>query len=167
MHDLIDPHDFIAVSLVTDIAPSPDLPPSITAAGFAILREDENSPGGYRMLGLLCDDAYDMPKGKLEPGEDDLQGALRELREETNISKVEMPWGEISTVVNTLRMYIGTTKQWGYITANPTTGVVEHERLRWLSFDELEMLAEDFLVPVVQWARAVSGELGGINRGNY
>lgn len=166
MHDFTDPHQFITLSLVAELPALEEPSPTITAAGFAILRADESAPGGYRILGLLCDDAYDMPKGKLDPGEDTHTGALRELQEETNITKVEMPWGEVSTVVNTLRMYIGVTKQWGYITANPTTGLVEHERLRWLNFDELEMLAEDFLVPVVKWAREVSGGLGDLH-GDY
>ncbi|MDW8261535.1 MAG: bis(5'-nucleosyl)-tetraphosphatase [Phycisphaerales bacterium] len=58
------------------------------SAGVVLFRR---SPRGRREY-LLLDYGrhWDFPKGHLEPGEDDLSAALRELREETGIEQVRI-----------------------------------------------------------------------------
>ncbi|MGQ9479037.1 MAG: bis(5'-nucleosyl)-tetraphosphatase [Thermoproteota archaeon] len=57
------------------------------SAGFIIFRRDED---GIRYLFLKVDDRLDFPKGLMEEGEDELSAALRELREESGISRVRV-----------------------------------------------------------------------------
>ena len=54
------------------------------SAGFVIFRRN----GGTKFLFLTNKGRYDLPKGLKQEGEDDLECALRELKEETGISDV-------------------------------------------------------------------------------
>jgi bis(5'-nucleosidyl)-tetraphosphatase len=54
------------------------------SAGFVIFRRN----GGTKFLFLTNKGRYDIPKGLKQEGEDDLECALRELKEETGISDV-------------------------------------------------------------------------------
>jgi bis(5'-nucleosidyl)-tetraphosphatase len=56
------------------------------SAGFLIFRRD----GDLRFLILKSKDRLDIPKGQLNPGEGELEAALRELKEETGISDVKV-----------------------------------------------------------------------------
>lgn len=62
------------------------MPPSRNekSAGFVIFRRS----GEVRFLFLTNKGRYDLPKGLKQKGEDDLECALRELKEETGISDV-------------------------------------------------------------------------------
>jgi 8-oxo-dGTP pyrophosphatase MutT (NUDIX family) len=53
------------------------------SAGFVIFRQ---TPGGAEYLLLDYGRHWDLPKGHVEKGEDDLAAATRELREETGIT---------------------------------------------------------------------------------
>jgi len=56
------------------------------SAGVVLFRADPDSPGGRVFLLLDYGRYWDYAKGHVEPGEDDLTAALRELREETGIT---------------------------------------------------------------------------------
>jgi 8-oxo-dGTP pyrophosphatase MutT (NUDIX family) len=56
------------------------------SAGFVIFRRN----GGTKFLFLTNKGRYDVPKGLKQKGEDDLECALRELKEETGISDVSI-----------------------------------------------------------------------------
>jgi bis(5'-nucleosidyl)-tetraphosphatase len=55
------------------------------SAGVVVYRPDTNAPGGRMFLLLDYGRYWDLPKGHVEKGEDDLTAALRELHEETGI----------------------------------------------------------------------------------
>ncbi len=56
----------------------------VKACGFILLRRDK-SINQTSFLLMKHADRYDLPKGHLEPGESDLDCALREMTEETGI----------------------------------------------------------------------------------
>ncbi len=63
------------------------------AAGVVVVRETEEGP---RFLLLRAYRNWDLPKGRLEPGETPLEGAIREVREETGLGDLDFAWGEES-----------------------------------------------------------------------
>jgi 8-oxo-dGTP pyrophosphatase MutT (NUDIX family) len=56
-----------------------------------VIRQVED---GWRVLLLRVYNYWDCPKGVVEPGEDPLATARREVREETGIADLEFRWGE-------------------------------------------------------------------------
>ena len=61
-------------------------PLKITSAGFLLFRKAAQPS----FLLLKRKKRWDIPKGHVEPGESELAGALRELREETGISRSQV-----------------------------------------------------------------------------
>ena len=51
--------------------------------------------GGWRCLVLRVYRNWDFPKGLVEPGEEPLEAALREVTEETGLRDLSLPWGEV------------------------------------------------------------------------
>jgi bis(5'-nucleosidyl)-tetraphosphatase len=64
---------------------NPGLPTS-HAAGFVLSREGPDGEPEYLLLDAVRDGAPGFPKGHADDGEDDLETALRETREETGLS---------------------------------------------------------------------------------
>jgi len=60
------------------------------SAGVIVYRDDPTAPGGRVFLLLDYGRYWDLPKGHVEKGEDDLTAAVRELEEETSISDAEL-----------------------------------------------------------------------------
>src|SRR5690348_15093623 len=62
------------------------------SAGVVVVRR---GPLGWLFLMLRAYRNWDFPKGVVEPGEDPLAAARREVREETSIEDLRFGWGEI------------------------------------------------------------------------
>ncbi len=56
----------------------------VKSCGFILFRGDRSNPQKSFLL-MKHPDRYDLPKGHIEPGETDLECALREMNEETGI----------------------------------------------------------------------------------
>jgi 8-oxo-dGTP pyrophosphatase MutT (NUDIX family) len=119
---------------------------------------------GYVTLLLRAYHHWDFPKGLQEAGEEPMQAALRELREETGIAAVEFEWGERCMETGpysrgkTARYYLARTDEENVVLGpSPDTGEPEHHEWRWVSFDEAYDLASPRVREVVRWARQIIG----------
>jgi len=102
----------------------------VRAAGGVVLRD-----GAILLIHRPAYDDWSLPKGKLEPGEDWGDGALREVREETGLDCV---LGEPLGV--SLYTVDGGEKEvrWYRMEPRGDPGPLEHEvdELRWVTLDE-------------------------------
>ena len=131
------------------------------SCGVVLARLTES---GYQTLMLRAYHHWDFPKGLLEDGEEPLQTAKRELREETSIDATEWPWGERFMETGpysrgkTARYYLAGTNQYEVVMGpSPETGEPEHHEYRWVSFDEAYDLSAPRVREVVVWARQIIG----------
>lgn len=123
------------------------------------------SERGIRVLILRAYNNWDFPKGLVEPGEDELAAARREVEEETGLADLEYPFGdEFKETVpyagrKVARYYLAETDQVELeLPVSPELGRPEHHEYRWVSFDEAEDLLPPRLAIVLEWARkTISG----------
>lgn len=143
--------------------PSPEPGPAsavqvkVRSAGVVVLRRD---PAGWCCLILRAYRNWDFPKGVVEPGEDPLQAAVREVAEETGISDLAFRWGldwrETAPYGHgkAARFYIAETRQAAVqLPINPRLGRPEHHEYRWASFAEARALLPARLAEILEWVR--------------
>jgi len=131
------------------------------SCGVVIARETDT---GWLTLLLRAYHHWDFPKGIREAGEESLQAALREVREETSIDDLEFDWGERHFETGpysrgkVARYYIAKSRQSDVeMGISPETGETEHHEWRWVSFDEAYDLGSPRVRQIVQWARQIIG----------
>ena len=108
------------------------------SAGFILCRK--NGERKYLLL-LLGSDYWNFPKGKLESGESNLEAALRELEEETGITKIEIVDGftfryDYSFNAGSLRIKKLVKMFLAYYLEGDVVISDEHKRFKWATFDE-------------------------------
>lgn len=128
------------------------------------------TPDGWRVLVLRCYRNWDFPKGKVEPGEDLLETARREAREEADLDDLELAWGQVSADTapyargKVATYFLARTQREDVVLpVNPELGHPEHHEFRWLSRAEAAALLPPRLRPVLAWAddlitQATAGE---------
>jgi 8-oxo-dGTP pyrophosphatase MutT (NUDIX family) len=131
--------------------------PASRACGAVVFRRSER---GIRLLLLRAYKNWDFPKGLVEPGENELDAASREVREETGLAELDYPFGD--EYKETLR-YAGNKVARYYLAetdaekielpVSPELGRPEHHEYRWVSFDEAEDLLPPRLAIVLDWAK--------------
>jgi 8-oxo-dGTP pyrophosphatase MutT (NUDIX family) len=132
------------------------------SAGVVVFRRTGRGP--YFLVRWAYQN-WDFPKGLVEPGEDQLGCAKRELKEETGLSGVEFPFGdEFKETLpysghKVARYYLGETEEVEIeLPVSKELGRPEHHEYRWVSFDEAEELLPPRLAIVLDWAkRTLSG----------
>jgi len=131
------------------------------AAGAVVFRRVER---GVRILVLRAFRNWDFPKGLVEPGEDSLAAARREVEEETGLAGLDYPFGdEFRETVpyagnKVARYYLAETGQDKIeLPVSPELGHPEHHEYRWVTFDEAEDLLPPRLAIVLEWARQTIG----------
>ncbi len=105
---------------------------------------------------------WEFPKGLVEAGEEPIDAALREVREETTLDDLSFDWGlefmetgpynkgKIS------RYYIARSMRTDVLLpVNPDLGRPEHHEARWVDFSTALSMVSPRLQPVVQWAHTV------------
>ncbi len=127
------------------------------AAGAVVFRRTER---GARVLVLRAYKNWDFPKGLVEPGEDQLAAAKREVKEETGLAGLDYPFGdEFKETLpyagrKVARYYLAETGEVEIeLPVSPELGRPEHHEYRWVSFAEAEDLLPPRLALVLQWAR--------------
>lgn len=112
----------------------------ILSAGMVIVRFRDAGPC-YLLLRVYR--YWDFPKGEVVPGEDALDTALREAREETGLTDLTFPWGPDywETPVygrgKQARYYLAANRG-GRVTlpVSPELGRPEHHEYRWLAYPD-------------------------------
>jgi len=129
------------------------------SAGVVVVRQTEE---GWRLLLLRAFNHWDFPKGMVEPGEEPLAAAVREVREESLIEDLEFSWGEASTRTGPYSRgkiacyYVAQTRTVEVtLPVNPEIGHPEHSEFRWVNFDEALQLVSPRVRPVLHWAAQV------------
>jgi 8-oxo-dGTP pyrophosphatase MutT (NUDIX family) len=127
------------------------------AAGAVVFRRSDR---GIRLLLLRAYKNWDFPKGMVEPGEDALAAARREVEEETGLAGLGYPFGdEFKETLpysgnKVARYYLAETDAEKIeLPVSPELGRPEHHEYRWASFDEAEDLLPPRLAVVLEWAK--------------
>ncbi len=129
------------------------------SAGVVPVRRAED---GWRVLVLRAYRNWDFPKGLVEAGESPLATALREAREEADLTDLDLRWGEATRDTEpyargkVATYFVAATERRDVsLPVNPALGRAEHHEGRWVTFDEAAALLPERLQPVLAWARAV------------
>jgi bis(5'-nucleosidyl)-tetraphosphatase len=131
------------------------------AAGVVVVKD---TTAGPRFLLLRAYRNWDLPKGRLEDGEESLEAAIREVREETGLADLEFAWGHdfIETEPyaggKVVRFYVARTGGEGVsLPVNPLLGRAEHHEYRWFAIDAALGVTVPRLQRVLEWA---AGRIG-------
>jgi bis(5'-nucleosidyl)-tetraphosphatase len=126
------------------------------SAGAVIVRRLQREP---RYLLLRAYNYWDFPKGIVEPGEEPLAAALREIEEETTLSGLVFPWGTAYSETppygrgKIARYYLAEAPHGEVdLPVSPELGHPEHDEFRWLPYAEVMALVNERLQPVMNWA---------------
>ena len=116
-------------------------------------------PTGWLFLMLRAYRNWDFPKGVLEPGEEPLAAARREVREETLIDDLQFTWGEEYRETapygnnKIARYYVGETRtERVTLPVSPELGRPEHNESRWVDLAGALSLSSPRVAPIVRWA---------------
>ena len=133
--------------------------PKPRAAGAVVFRRTN---GGVKLLVLRAYKNWDFPKGTVDPGEDQLHAAKREIAEETGLTELEYPFGDehketLPYAGNKIaRYYIAETDTEAVsLPINPVMRRPEHDEWRWVSLEAARALAPARLQGVVDWAAGI------------
>ncbi len=128
------------------------------AAGVVVTRGIE---GEIRYLLLRCYSYWDFPKGEMEPGEKPLSTAQREAKEETGLSDLQFPWGDVYTETpvygkgKIARYYLADSPSGEVcLPVSPELGFPEHHEFRWVTYEQARPLVNERIGAVIDWARS-------------
>jgi 8-oxo-dGTP pyrophosphatase MutT (NUDIX family) len=116
-------------------------------------------PTGWLFLLLRAYRNWDFPKGVVEPGEEPLAAARREVREETLISDLRFTWGEEYRETapysnnKVARYYLAETGTESItLPVSPELGRPEHNEARWVDLAGALSLSSPRVAPILRWA---------------
>lgn len=117
----------------------------------------------YYYLLLRAYDYWDFPKGMMEPGETPFACALREVAEETTLTRLRFRWGRVYRQTppynhgrKVARYYIAETPTIAVeLPVNPALGRPEHSEYCWADRDTAWQLLTPRVQAVLRWAEGV------------
>jgi 8-oxo-dGTP pyrophosphatase MutT (NUDIX family) len=102
---------------------------------------------------------WDFPKGLVERGEQPLDAAVREVREETTLENLTFDWGKNFLDTGPYnkgkisRYYLARSNDTKVaLPINPELGFPEHQEARWVGFETALAMVSPRLLPVIHWA---------------
>lgn len=128
------------------------------SAGVVIVRLHPDQP---RYLMLRAFNYWDFPKGVVETDEDPQQAAIREVKEETGLtlSLENFRWGKGYQETapygmgKIARYYLAESSEGEpYLPDNPLLGKPEHEEMRWVTYQEAQLILPPRLKAILNWA---------------
>jgi|ERR1043166_3913007 8-oxo-dGTP pyrophosphatase MutT (NUDIX family) len=129
------------------------------SAGVVVLRRFD---GVWHCLMLRAYKNWDFPKGEVEPGEQALAAARREVQEETSLTALDFRWGEAYCETapyaagKVARYYLAECVQGDAgLPINEALGRPEHHEFRWVDFATAQRLAPPRLQNIVAWAQSL------------
>ena len=132
------------------------VPPHRLSAGVVVVSLAETE---LKFLLLRAYRNWDFPKGLVETGEEPIDAARREAREETTLEDLCFDWGfgfmDTGPYNNgkISRYYIARSPETRVrLPVNPELGAPEHHEARWVDFEKALSMLSPRLEPVVRWA---------------
>jgi 8-oxo-dGTP pyrophosphatase MutT (NUDIX family) len=111
---------------------------------------------------------WDFPKGLVEAGEQPLDAAEREVKEETTLVNLAFDWGK--EYIDTgpynkgkiSRYYLARSDDTHvHLPINPELGFPEHQEARWVVLDTALGMVSPRLKPVIHWASDIIAASAG------
>ena len=136
----------------------------VLSAGVIVVRRDDD--GKWKFLLLRAYGYWDFPKGIVEPGEDPIDAAKRETREETTITDLDFKWGfdfretgPYNRGRKVARYYLAETKTKDIsLPVNPEIGKPEHDAYKWVTYEEARKLVAPRVLKALEWAKEKIGD---------
>ena len=129
------------------------------SAGVIVVSRIE---GDVRYLLLRAYSYWDFPKGIVETGEQPLDGAIREVEEETTLDDLVFNWGEDYRETppyrkkKIARYYIAETRRLDVdLPVTEELGHPEHDEYRWLAYDDARSLLHERVQVILDWAHQI------------
>lgn len=126
------------------------------SSGVVVVRKVGNE---YVYLLLRAYQHWDFPKGVVEKGETPMEGARREVREETTITELDFRWSDAFFETGpygrgkVARYYLAETHQEQIeLLVNPEIGRAEHEEYCWVSYEQAKNMVSARVRTVLEWA---------------
>ncbi len=140
----------------------------ILSAGVVVVRQEGSE---WRCLLLRVFNYWDFPKGEVNPQEDPLQAARREVEEETGLKDLSFSWGPVYRETppygrgKIARYYLAQTLEKKIeLRVSRELGRPEHHEGRWVTYEEARSLLSPRLLPILDWAHGVVKSLPGEKR---
>ena len=134
------------------------MPKIMLSAGVVVVHRDNDQ---WQFLLLRAYQYWDFPKGGVEEGETPLQGAIREVEEESTIADLQFKWGcdyietePYNRGKKVARYYLAETETTRVtLPVVPELGRAEHNEFRWVSIEEAKTLVTARVHRILLWAR--------------
>ena len=127
----------------------------INGAGLVVISSDLR-----KVLTLWKNEKLDLPKGSIERGETPLQAAFREGYEEAGINFEDCEFAvDYPGIFENVQFYYVFYNGSVTISKNPTTGILEHDKVVWMPWRKAIDKAPAFLKPPLFHGLAITAVL--------